>query len=54
MPSIKGYNCRLYNPVSAMNFIFTVTVDIAIYNICIYRCTFVKHPYKMVHMSLGK
>ena len=30
------------NPVSAMNFIFEVTIDMAIilYNICIHRCTF--------------
>ena len=45
IPSIKGYNCRLYipssiNPVSAMNFIFVVTIDMAIYNNCIRRCTF--------------
>ena len=47
MPSIQRYNCRLYIPplnksCICMNFIFDVTIDMAIYNICILICTF-KH-----------
>ena len=45
MPSIQRYNCRLYIPplnksCICMNFIFDVTIDMAIYNICILICTF--------------
>ena len=41
MPSMKGYTfLPSINPVSAMNFIFEIKNDMAIYNNCIHRCTF--------------